>query len=236
MPNKFETSLNLGHVSSHMFFGPFQLNSLAQIRNAFPPSSWRQCEGCIATYLTVCPLFHRAPSRACFFCTFRKMPRKKGTVNYKNDVLINIIEEILPNGELGWEAVAIAYKAKSNEEMQQDTTNVKKHWMTNLCNSMKNPTGWTGKNGDRICRCIAIKKKIMRKTHSGFLGVLSDKYNVANNFPIGSADEGGLDDEIDDDVIETRSVLNTLIELDNLDNNGEPDDGMHPVSIPPPFV
>jgi hypothetical protein len=40
------------------------------------------------------------------------MPQKKGTANYKNDVLIDIIEEILPHGELGWEAVAIAYQAK----------------------------------------------------------------------------------------------------------------------------
>jgi hypothetical protein len=79
------------------------------------------------------------------------MPQKKGTVNYKNDVLINIVEEILPNGEIGWEAIAIAYQAKSNEETQRDTTNVKKHWMENLCNSMKKPTGWMGENGDRIC-------------------------------------------------------------------------------------
>jgi hypothetical protein len=54
------------------------------------------------------------------------MPRKKGAVNYKNDVFINVVEEIFPNDELGWEAVAIPYQAKSNEEMQQDTTNVKK--------------------------------------------------------------------------------------------------------------
>ena len=46
-----------------------------------------------------------------------------------------------------------------------------------------------------------------------------------------------MDDEIDDHVIETRSaVLNTWIELDNVDNNGEPDNGMHPVGIPPPFI
>ncbi len=71
------------------------------------------------------------------------MPRKKGAVN--------IIEEILPNDELGWEAVAIAYQAITNEESLQDTTNVKKHWLKNLCNSMKKPTGWMGENGDRIC-------------------------------------------------------------------------------------
>jgi hypothetical protein len=101
---------------------------------------------------------------------------------------------------------------------------------------MKKPTGRTGENGDRIFRCIAIEKKIMRKTHLGFLGVLSDEDNVANNFPVGSVDEEGSDDEIDDYVIEMRSVLNTLIESDNVDNNSEPDTGMHPVGIPPPFV
>jgi hypothetical protein len=79
------------------------------------------------------------------------MPRKKGAVNYKNDVLIDIVEEILPNGELGWEAVAIAYQAKTNEESLRDTTDVKKHWLKNLCNSMKKPMGQTGENGDRIC-------------------------------------------------------------------------------------
>ena len=45
-----------------------------------------------------------------------------------------------------------------------------------------------------------------------------------------------MDDEIDDDVIERRSVLNTSIESDNMDNNDEPDNGMHPVGIPPPFI
>jgi hypothetical protein len=84
--------------------------------------------------------------------------------------------------------------------------------MKNLCNSTKKPMGWIGGNGDRIYRCIAIKKKIMTKTHSGFLGVLSDKDDVANNFPVGSADEGGFNNEIDDNLIETRSVLNTSIE------------------------
>jgi hypothetical protein len=74
----------------------------------------------------------------------------------------------------------------------------------------------------------------MRKTYSGFLGVSSDRDNVANNVLLGSADEGGLDVEIDDDVVEMRSVLNTSIESDTADNNCEPDDGMHPVGNPDP--
>jgi hypothetical protein len=44
------------------------------------------------------------------------MTCRKGSMKYKNNLLIRIIEEILPNGELGWEAVAIPYQERSNEE------------------------------------------------------------------------------------------------------------------------
>jgi hypothetical protein len=88
------------------------------------------------------------------------MPRKKGSVNYKNNLLINIIEEILPNRELGWETVAIPYQGRLNKEAQQDTTNIKKHWMKNLCNGMRKLAGRMGENGDRVCWCIAIEKKL----------------------------------------------------------------------------
>ncbi len=86
-------------------------------------------------------------------------------MNYKNNLLINIIEEILPNGKLGWEAIVIAYQGRLNKEAQQGMTNIKKHWIKNLCNGMRKLTGHTGENGDRVCRCIAIKKKIIKKTH-----------------------------------------------------------------------
>jgi hypothetical protein len=36
------------------------------------------------------------------------MPHRAGARNYKNDFLIPIVAEILPNGEYGWEAVALA--------------------------------------------------------------------------------------------------------------------------------
>jgi hypothetical protein len=38
------------------------------------------------------------------------MPRAKGAKNYKNDLLIPIVAEILPNGEFGWSPVALAYQ------------------------------------------------------------------------------------------------------------------------------
>jgi hypothetical protein len=99
------------------------------------------------------------------------MPRQVGARNYKNDVLISIISEILPNGEYGWEAVAIAYQEQSREECKHDTDDLKRHWIRNLCKGMKKPTGQPGAANDRVLRCIAIEQKILEKTHSGLLGI-----------------------------------------------------------------
>jgi hypothetical protein len=73
----------------------------------------------------------------------------------------------------------------------------------------------------------------MNKTHSGFLGLLSDEDNVPTAFPVASADKGGLDNN---NVSGTRLVLNTLFNSDNLDNNGEPPPDVPPLAIPRPLV
>ena len=44
------------------------------------------------------------------------MGRRKGAVNYKNNVLIKIVGEILPNGEYGWQAVANAYQEETKDK------------------------------------------------------------------------------------------------------------------------
>jgi hypothetical protein len=54
---------------------------------------------------------------------------------------------MLPNGEYGWQAVAMAYQERTKEEALRDYTEVKKLWIKNLCNNMKKPTGWMGKVG-----------------------------------------------------------------------------------------
>ena len=76
------------------------------------------------------------------------MARRKGSVNYKNEVLIKVIGKILPNGEYGWQAVAIAYQSKAKEEALRDSDDLKKHWIRNLCNNMKKLTGQMGEKGD----------------------------------------------------------------------------------------
>ena len=94
--------------------------------------------------------------------------------NDKSDVLITIIEEVLPNGELGLDAVALAYQEQTREETKHDTDDLKRHWIRNLCKGMKKPTGQPGAANDWILWCIAIEQKIMEKTYSGLVGILPD--------------------------------------------------------------
>ena len=105
------------------------------------------------------------------------MPCRKGSVNYKNQLLIPIVSELLSNGDFGWQAVAVAYQEKNKEEFLRESADLKKHWVRILCNGMKKPTGKQGAPGDRIHQCIAIEREKLDKTHSGMVG-LSSSDNV----------------------------------------------------------
>jgi hypothetical protein len=56
-----------------------------------------------------------------------QMPRKQGTANYKVDLLIDIIEEKLPQGALGWQEVAALYQFHTQEGSLRDYDDVKRH-------------------------------------------------------------------------------------------------------------
>jgi len=59
-----------------------------------------------------------------FFSAVGRMPCTKGAINYKN-----IISEILPNGEYGWQAVSVSfpYHEQPKEEQPSNTDNMKRH-------------------------------------------------------------------------------------------------------------
>ncbi len=99
------------------------------------------------------------------------MPCKFGARNYKNDLLIQIVVQILPNGEYSWQAVAMAYQKQSKDGSICNTDDLKRHWTKNLCNAMKKPTGKPGEKNDWILHCIAIKSKIMKNTYAGMIGI-----------------------------------------------------------------
>jgi hypothetical protein len=118
------------------------------------------------------------------------MPRARGAKNYKNDLLIPIVAEILPNGDYGWTAVALAYQEQAREDDPRNTDDLRGHWVKNLCQNMKKPTGRPGENSDRTHRCIAIERKIMEKTHAGMMGIEESEDEGHDSDVVG--DEGEL--------------------------------------------
>jgi hypothetical protein len=66
------------------------------------------------------PIFP-TPHSARFFGALAMMPWRKGFGNYKNDLLIDIVAKILPNGEYGRQTVAIAYQEQSKENILHDS-------------------------------------------------------------------------------------------------------------------
>ena len=69
-----------------------------------------------------------------------------GRPNYQNNILIPIMERILPDGIEGWHLVALMYKEKSKEEVLWAEDDLKKNWIKKLCNNFKKPTGRTGQD------------------------------------------------------------------------------------------
>lgn len=124
------------------------------------------------------------------------MPRRAGSRNYKNDLLIPIIEQILPNGEYSWEAVALAYQEQSREPTKRDNDDIKRHWLRNLCKGMVKPTGQPGAANERTLRCISIERKILEKSHSGLVGI-----------PDSDAEEKEAEDDEADGGVDTNRRL-----------------------------
>ncbi len=144
-----------------MFLGPF--TSKTSPPDKISPSFHDQIQGnIVAAYVTLWPVFP-TPHKAHFFSVVAIMPCKKGSVNYKIKLLINIVADVLPNGEYRWQTVGLAYQEQSKEEILCDTADMKKHWIKVLCNGMEKPTGRTGEASNRIHRCMAIEKKILTK-------------------------------------------------------------------------
>ena len=67
--------------------------------------------------------------------------RSGGVPNYKNDILINIVESILPQGLKAWWSVAAVYQRESGETALRRGEDLRDNWNKKLCNRMQKPTG-----------------------------------------------------------------------------------------------
>ncbi len=75
------------------------------------------------------------------------MPKNK---QYKANILIEIVREILPASAAAWKNVALLYQARSGEQLLRDPDYIKRHWYEKLCNKGMKPTGSSGGPNDRI--------------------------------------------------------------------------------------
>jgi len=82
--------------------------------------------------------------------------RPVGAPNYKNDILIEIVERYLPQGLEAWNAVALQYQRESNELNLRRGEDLRENWNKKLCNRMQKPTGKPGANTDRIFRALRL--------------------------------------------------------------------------------
>lgn len=89
------------------------------------------------------------------------MAKKTGVNNYRNDILIDMIESIKPSGAEAWKQVAVLYQNAANEAELRDSDDIKRHWTQKLCNGFKKSTGRSRSDKDRILRCLNIQHKIM---------------------------------------------------------------------------
>ncbi len=89
-----------------------------------------------------------------------RVGRSGGVPNYKNDILIEVVELYLPRGLEAWREVALAYQRESMETVLRRGEDLRDNWNKKLCNRMQKPTGKPGVNTDRIFRCIEIERRI----------------------------------------------------------------------------
>ncbi len=122
-----------------------------------------------------------------------EMPRAKGKVNYKADLLIQVVEEKLPAGAIGWQEVAALYQLRSGELALRDHEDVKRHWVEKCCNKYKKPTGTPGDpKRDMILRCQRIHQKILNRNAAAVMGADSggdDGLDVSSESDEGESEE-----------------------------------------------
>ncbi len=124
----------------------------------------------------------------------RSRGRSSGTANYRNDILINIVEQQLPQGLEAWRNVASLYQNASNENELHRGDDIRDNWVRKLCNNFKKPTGKPGDLTDRIYCCLAIERRIQRRVSAAILGASSGESENEND--LGSKDSDDFSEKV----------------------------------------
>jgi hypothetical protein len=80
-----------------------------------------------------------------------------GRANYQNNILIPIIERILPKGANTWYLVAFTYKEESGEQELHSEEDLRNNWVRKLCNNFKKPLATPATSQTRFT--VALRSK-----------------------------------------------------------------------------
>jgi hypothetical protein len=141
--------------------------------------------------------------------------RQTGVPNYKKDILLNIIENILPSSSDDWMQVAIRYQDASGEVKLRDPYEIKRQFTQKLCNKGLKPTGNSGEKS-RILKAQRIYQKIFDKNESFNLGDEDDEYYPSEEEEDDDDDEEEVEIEEESEVVHQSSP--TLPEKENKRN------------------
>ena len=119
--------------------------------------------------------------------------RKQGVPNYDRTTLLNIIEAVMPIGQIGWQTVAERYQTATDEATRRDPTDVKRQFIGKYCKSNKKPTGSSGPS-ELIREAQAIQARIIRKENAQNYGEDSD---AAENLSASDSEAEDANDDYD---------------------------------------
>jgi hypothetical protein len=126
------------------------------------------------------------------------------------------------------------YLEQLKEAEQCNTDNLKRHWVKNLCNGMKMPTGQLWRPSYWIHWCITIEKRILDKTHSGMCGLSLDEKNKTRGGKAGK-DNNGMSPSGEESV--GGGEINESFESGQCEGDGDAIDalvlGLPPIPPPP---
>eukprot|EP01035_Chromulina_nebulosa_P029661 gene29661-39335_t len=152
--------------------------------------------------------------------------RSSGVPNYQTNILLNIIEAVLPVGSLMWQTVASRYHEVSKEPNLRDFNDVKRKFGELHKHGKAQPTG-TKTIKDSQARALRIYRSILQKESCVSIGADDDDFAGGEE-----VEEEVIDDDFngnggeDDEAVEDNNNLN-----DSFDSSYQHDDDAEQLNL-----
>ena len=174
----------------------------------------------MSTSTTFAPIQHHSTSKINIKAA---KGRAIGVPNYKNELLINVVEAVLPNGANLWAILAKRYQEVSGEANIREPQDIRRHFQTHrgLCNNGRKVTGSSAPQLS-VARCQSIWRKILAKSAAQNAGGKDTDASDSDDTDSGSdTDVGGiLNGSVNDDS--GRPNIKNLFEEEPITSPMEP--------------